>query len=152
MKKKVRLAIKKITSVFIVISFMAQPLAAFADTTADPSADAAHKPIINEVNQVTVVDIAAPNANGLSHNLYTDFNVNVNGLVLNNALQSTNSVLAGTIQANANLQGSAANIIVNEVTGSNRTNLNGMLEVAGPQAAVIIANPNGITEYGGLRP
>ncbi|SEP27465.1 two-partner secretion domain-containing protein [Propionispora vibrioides] len=148
MKKKVRLAIKKISSVFIVISFMAQPLAAFADTTADPSADAAHKPIINEVNQVTVVDIAAPNANGLSHNLYTDFNVNVNGLVLNNALQSTNSVLAGTIQANANLQGSAANIIVNEVTGSNRTNLNGRLEVAGPQAAVIIANPNGITGDG----
>ncbi|SHI83662.1 two-partner secretion domain-containing protein [Propionispora hippei] len=148
MKKKVRLTIRKITSVFILISFMVQPLAAFADTTADPSADAAHKPTVNEVKQVTVVDIAAPNANGLSHNLYTDFNVNAKGLVLNNALQSTNSVLAGTIQANANLQGTAAGIILNEVTGSNRTNLNGSLEVAGAQAAVIIANPNGITGDG----
>ncbi|CUH94301.1 hypothetical protein P22_0367 [Propionispora sp. 2/2-37] len=145
MKTTLRLRLKKATSILIIVSFMAQSLTVFADTTADPAADAGHKPTVNEVNHVPVVDIAAPNASGLSHNLYTDFNVNANGLILNNAVQPVDTALAGNIQANANFQGTAASIILNEVTGTNRTNLNGMLEVAGSRAAVIIANPNGIT-------
>ncbi len=56
-----------------------------------------------------------------------------------------NSQIAGQIKANANLKGNAANLIINEVTGSNRSELQGKLEVAGKGANVLIANPNGIT-------
>ncbi|WP_169313148.1 filamentous hemagglutinin N-terminal domain-containing protein, partial [Acetonema longum] len=68
--------------------------------------------------------------------------------ILNNATQTAQTTLAGTVQANANLQGKAASLILNEVTGTGRTNLNGTLEVAGTKAAVVIANPNGITVNG----
>lgn len=42
-----------------------------------------------------------------------------------------------------------ARIIVNQVTGSSATAMNGFLEVAGNKADVVIANPNGITVNGG---
>ena len=148
MKKKFKIQLKKIIASIVLVTFTLQPLAVFAATVADTSADSSHKPTVTEVNKVTVVDIAAPNANGLSHNKYTDFNVTANGLILNNATQVSNTTLAGTLQANGNFKGNAASIILNEVTGTNRTNLNGMLEVAGNRAAVIIANPNGITGNG----
>ncbi len=67
------------------------------------------------------------------------------GAVLNNATTNVNSQIAGQIKANANLKGNAANLIINEVTGSSRSELQGKLEVAGKGANVVIANPNGIT-------
>jgi filamentous hemagglutinin len=94
---------------------------------------------------VPVVNIAAPNSAGVSHNTYQDFNTGTQGAVLNNATQAVNSQLAGQINANANLQGKAADLIINEVTGSSRSELLGQLEVAGQKANVMIANPNGIT-------
>lgn len=42
-----------------------------------------------------------------------------------------------------------AKIIVNEVTGTGSTSMDGFLEVAGNRADVVIANPNGITVNGG---
>ena len=49
--------------------------------------------------------------------------------------------------ANPNLQraGASANIILNEVTSTNRSRLEGFQEVAGDRADLILANPNGIT-------
>ncbi|MEX0447623.1 DUF637 domain-containing protein [Xenorhabdus sp. SGI246] len=94
---------------------------------------------------VPIVNIAAPNNAGISHNTYQDFNTGTQGAVLNNATQAINSQLAGQINANVNLQGKAAELIINEVTGSNRSELLGQLEVAGQKANVMIANPNGIT-------
>nr|WP_305884109.1 hemagglutinin repeat-containing protein [Pseudomonas sp. PIC25] len=46
---------------------------------------------------------------------------------------------------NANLQGQAAGLILNEVTGGNPSQLEGYTEVAGKSAHVIVANPHGIT-------
>nr|WP_232832575.1 filamentous hemagglutinin N-terminal domain-containing protein [Photorhabdus sp. CRCIA-P01] len=82
---------------------------------------------------------------GISHNTYKEFNTGTQGAVLNNATQAVNSQLAGQINANANLHGKAAQLIINEVTGSNRSELLGQLEVAGQKANIMIANPNGIT-------
>ncbi|SEM57797.1 filamentous hemagglutinin N-terminal domain-containing protein [Halomonas caseinilytica] len=92
----------------------------------------------------TLVDIVAPDANGISHNTYTDFNVGPNGVVLNNSTVRTQTELAGAIAGNANLGGHAASVILNEVVGANASQLGGALELAGADAKVILANPNGI--------
>lgn len=93
-----------------------------------------------------IINIVKPDSNGLSHNKFTDFNVAGNGIVFNNHTGSAqyNSHLAGALNANANLQGNAAKLILTEVTGTGKTNLNGMLEIAGTKADLVIANPNGI--------
>lgn len=97
-----------------------------------------------------IINIVKPDSNGLSHNKFTDFNVAGNGIVFNNHTGSAqyNSQLAGALNANANLQGNAAKLILTEVTGTGKTNLNGMLEIAGTKADLVIANPNGIVGKG----
>ena len=100
-------------------------------------------------NGMTVVNINTPNDKGLSHNQYNTFNVDEKGLILNNANRPVNTELAGYIMGNPNLVGSTANTILNEVTGTSSTSMNGALEVAGDKAHVIVANPNGISVNNG---
>ncbi len=97
-------------------------------------------------NGVPVVNIAAPNGSGLSHNQYQQYNVDGRGVILNNATHPTQATqLGGIVVGNPNLQGRAAGTILNEVTGANATQLKGYTEVAGQSARVIVANPHGIT-------
>lgn len=97
-------------------------------------------------NGVPVVNIATPNGSGLSHNKFIDYNVDQQGLILNNSTNKTQSTqLGGIILGNSNLHGQAATRILNEVTGGSPSQLQGYTEVAGQGAHVIVANPNGIT-------
>ena len=66
---------------------------------------------------------------GVSHNTYTAFNVGSAGADLNN-------------------NGINATTIVNQVTGTSASLLQGKLSVTGPTANVILANPNGINVDG----
>ncbi|WP_122322876.1 two-partner secretion domain-containing protein [Pseudomonas amygdali] len=97
-------------------------------------------------NGVPIINIAAPNATGLSHNQYQQFNVDSQGVILNNSTNQTQSTqLGGIIVGNSNLRGTAATTILNEVVGANASQLRGYTEVAGQAARVIVANPYGIS-------
>lgn len=119
------------------------PFSSFAQVQPQAGGQTRQEPA---ANGVPVVHIAAPNAGGVSHNRFEDYNVGRQGQVLNNSAVTTQTQLAGYIQGNSNLQsGQSARLILNEVTSSNRSLLQGHVEVAGAAAQVIIANPNGIT-------
>ncbi|MBO1928760.1 hypothetical protein J4731_04210 [Providencia rettgeri] len=69
-----------------------------------------------------MINIATPNGAGISHNKFQQFNVDKQGAVLNNATTNVNSPNCRANQSQCNLKGNAANLIINEVTGSNRSN------------------------------
>ena len=142
---------KKITASLLLLSFSAQPYfstTVFADTTV--AAPAVGQQVNSQnVNGKVIVNINNPQGpGGLSHNKFTDLQVGTEGIVFNNSQNAINTQLAGSISGNSNLTNGPAGIILNEVTGSNPSALNGMLEIAGQSASLIIANPNGINAAG----
>ena len=95
-------------------------------------------------NGVPIVNINAPNKNGVSHNYFKEYNVGKEGVLLNNSSKENNKTqLGGIIQGNSNLKGREADVILTEVTGVNRSNIEGYTEVVGKSAEYILANPNG---------
>lgn len=113
------------------------------------AANGAHGPgVSTAATGAQVVDIVAPNGNGLSHNQYQDFNVNQPGAVLNNSREAGLSQLAGQLGANPNLGGREASVILNEVIGRNPSLLHGQQEIFGMAADYVLANPNGISCQG----
>ena len=116
--------------------------------TPDTAAPASQRPALDTApNGAPLVNIVRPNDQGLSHNKYRRFDVTPWGLILNNSTEVSRSRLGGVISHNPNLKhpDRAASLILNEVTGAHRSRLEGVLEVHGRQAAVVIANPHGIT-------
>ena len=129
----------------IFLSFMLefQPVFLHAD---DLVVDDTNTNLSRASNGVPIVDIATPSAGGVSHNRFTQYNVNENGIILNNSAANVSTELAGFIAGNrALVEGSEAAIILNEVTAANRSALNGATEIAGRSANFILANPYGIT-------
>ena len=129
-----------------LIAYIGQPLIATAQVIADQNATANKRPLVDvTANGLPLVQITTPSAAGVSHNQYTQFNVDPTGVILNNSQTVVQTQQGGYVIANPNLANGAARIILNEVTSTNRSQLNGYTEVAGQQAEVIIANPNGIS-------
>ncbi len=99
-------------------------------------------------NGTPVVNINAASKGGVSANYYRDFNINAENLIWNNYQgEAAISKLGGALHGNPNFNkpgARPADIILNEVTSSRVSNINGYAEVFGKQAEVIIANPNGI--------
>lgn len=70
-----------------------------------------------------VLVINSPDGRGISHNVFSDYNVGKKGLVIHNKEN--------------------AKTIINEVIGDNKTRLRGNTLVAGGKASLLIVNPNG---------
>ncbi len=85
--------------------------------------------VSNGVTGRQTVNIA-PAIGGVSNNTYSSFNVSKAGADLNNV-------------------GINARTIVNQVTSTNPSLIQGNINVLGPRANVILANPNGVTVDGG---
>ncbi|WP_022819412.1 hemagglutinin repeat-containing protein [Fusobacterium russii] len=95
-------------------------------------------------NNIPLVNIENPNSNGISHNIFKEYNVGKDGIILNNSTRDLEMTkLAGLINENPNLN-RAATTILTEVSGVNRTKIEGFTEIAGQRADYILANPNGI--------
>ncbi|MBY4612214.1 hemagglutinin repeat-containing protein [Rhizobium redzepovicii] len=143
-----RLAHRSLAMVLSALLVLQPMLANAQSVSASTTAPTANQPGVGTApNGVPLIDIVTPNSKGLSHNKYDDFNVGTPGLILNNFKGEVgNSNLGGVTPGNPNLNSSGpASVILNEVISSNRSALNGAIEVFGGKADVIIANPNGIT-------
>nr|ELR5107186.1 filamentous hemagglutinin N-terminal domain-containing protein [Providencia rettgeri] len=101
--------------------------------------------VINQSNGPTIVHIKGASDKGVSHNIYSQFDVDQKGVILNNSKTNTNTTLGGQINGNLNLNNGTASVILNEVNSNKASTLGGMIEVAGDKAQVIVANASGIT-------
>lgn len=132
-------------ALLLALGMVGQP-SAQAQIVADPAAPRNQQPtILNSANGTPVVNIQTPSAAGVSRNTYSQFDVNAQGAILNNARTNAQTHLGGWVQGNPWLATGTARVILNEVNGSQPSQLRGYVEVAGDRAQVVIANPAGIT-------
>ncbi|VCW22895.1 tRNA nuclease CdiA-2 [Klebsiella variicola] len=117
-----------------------------AAIVADNHAPGGQQPqIANSANGTPQVNIQTPSGAGVSRNVYSQFDVDGRGVVLNNSRANTSTQLAGMVAGNPNLAKGEARVILNEVNTRDPSRLNGYIEVAGQKAQVVIANPAGIS-------
>ena len=121
----------------------------FSEIVPDPASIGTK--VTQTASGVDQIDIARPNVNGTSYNSLRELQVGERGLILNNNKNVVvQTEIAGLVARNRNLDnGTEANLIITEITGKNRTGINGYVEVAGKRADIVIANRNGIHVNGG---
>ena len=130
----------------INLSILNVPLSG-AEIVVDNRVPADQRPTIDRApNGVPVINLSKTTNKGVSYNRFETYNVTTQGLILNNSLNMGTSVLGGVVYGNPNYQsnGLEARIVVNEVTGSNRSNIFGTTEMFGRTAELVMINPNGI--------
>ncbi|MFP6557908.1 putative toxin [Paraburkholderia sp. B3] len=135
------------------------PAVLLADQTAhaapivDPHAPVPFQPAVTQSSAgVPVINIPAPNAQGLSVSQFQSLSAGSEELIFNNSLVAGTSLTGGQVGANPNLAGRAASTILAQVTstGSQYASvISGPLEIFGNTASLIISNPNGISIPGG---
>lgn len=130
----------------LLVSLGFVTLSSGATIMADGQAPGNQQPtIIGSANGTPQINIQTPGSGGVSRNVYSQFDVDKKGVVLNNSHANTQTQLAGMVTGNPWLAKGEAKIILNEVNSRNASQLNGFIEVAGQKAQVVIANPSGIT-------
>ncbi len=109
-----------------------------------PNVPGKQRPIVLPApNGVPVVQIQTPSAAGVSRNVYSRFDIEQRGAILNNSRTNVQTQLGGWVQGNPYLATGPARIILNEINSGNPSYLQGPVEVAGQRAEVVIANPAG---------
>ena len=120
-----------------------------AQVIADPTAPGNQRPtVLQTTNGLPQINIQTPSAAGVSRNTYSQFDIQSNGAILNNARTNTQTQIGGWVQGNPWLATGGARVILNEVNSANPSHLRGYIEVAGQRAEVVIANPAGINADG----
>ena len=142
-----------VKALVVSISLLVPFAPVYAAIIADSAANAANRAVIGAGKNSTgttvpVVNIQTPK-NGISHNIYKQFDVLAEGAVLNNSRTGATTKTVGTVGANPFLATGEARVILNEVNSTAASRFEGNLEVAGQMADVIIANPSGINIKGG---
>lgn len=129
-----------------LITFFTIVLSIYANNLVVDAAKSKNLSLDKAANGVPLVNIEKPNSDGLSHNIFKEYNVGKEGIILNNATYFETTKLGGIVYGNPNLQSEQkqASTILTEVSGVNRSKLEGFTEIAGKQADYILANPNGI--------
>ncbi|MDM8359643.1 hemagglutinin repeat-containing protein [Pandoraea communis] len=106
--------------------------------------------VVQTANGLQQVNITTPTAAGVSKNVYSQFDVPRQGVILNNSPTIVNTQQAGYVNGNPNLaRDQAARVILNQVNSNSPSQLRGYLEVAGKAAQVVVANSAGILIDGG---
>ena len=115
-----------------------------------PGAPSSLRPAIDSSsNRTPVVEITKPDKNGVSNNQFDSFNVDRRGLILNNNFLPGHSRLGAVVKNNPNFSwGDFARLIIDQVVGTSPSTIGGSVEVFGPRADLLIANPNGISVNG----
>ncbi len=118
---------------FIISLGLAIPVS--AQIIADPTAPANQRPIVlADSNGRPIVNIQTPSAAGVSRNTYSQFDIQANGVILNNSRASNMWLATGE-----------AKVILNEVNSNKPSLLKGQVAVGGSAAQVVIANPSGLS-------
>lgn len=77
------------------------PQAGYAEMVVAPTAIKEHRPGLDtSANKTPVINITAPNGQGISHNEFSKFDVNMPGVILNNSRADTVSQIGGYVLGN----------------------------------------------------
>lgn len=132
----------------LVLAQIVAPVSVRAQVVATPGANAPN--VVQTANGLPQVNITAPTPGGVSKNVYSQFDVPRQGVILNNSPTIVNTQQAGYVNGNPNLaRDQAARVILNQVNSQSPSQLRGYLEVAGKAAQVVVANSAGIMVDGG---
>ena len=134
---------KKFITVIFLLIYNIEIFA--ANLVVDPNSNYNTK-LDESASGVPIVNISTPNDRGVSINEFSEYNIDEKGQILNNADNVGRSHLGGLINANPNLApNQAANLIILQVNGSNRSQIEGYLEALSRERVdVILSNENGL--------